>query len=99
MAKSTGRSRRRSPSSDPANYDRSRSREECRSSSNDGRNRHSFVREGRTHRDSFQSHERVPYEDYGRKRYRHDNSGMSTTILCDLNDFASLIKYDELNMV
>ncbi|XP_075489765.1 pre-mRNA-splicing factor ATP-dependent RNA helicase DEAH7-like [Primulina tabacum] len=78
-AKSTGRSRQRSPSSDLVNYDRSRSKcvEECRSSCNAGRNRHSFVREERTHRESSQSRQRVPGEDYGRKRYRHDSSRKS----------------------
>ncbi|XP_073302624.1 pre-mRNA-splicing factor ATP-dependent RNA helicase DEAH7-like [Primulina huaijiensis] len=79
LAESTGRSRHRSPSSDAANYDSTRSkfREEYKSSCNASRNSHRFDREVRAYRESSQSHDNIHGEDYGRKRSSHHSSRKS----------------------
>ncbi|PIN05604.1 mRNA splicing factor ATP-dependent RNA helicase [Handroanthus impetiginosus] len=73
---SIGRSRNRSPSSDYADHDRSRSNygEYYRSSSRETRHRHGYDRERRTPRGSSRGEEREHSEDYGRKRNRYDRS-------------------------
>ncbi|KAI3452603.1 hypothetical protein Pfo_009267 [Paulownia fortunei] len=72
----TGSSRNRSPSSDYANHDRSRSKygEYHKSSSKATRNRHGSDREGRTPRESSHSQGKEHSGDYGRKRSRYDRS-------------------------